>query len=44
MPSTGPIGRSLDYHRQRQLCFGDEEANRMLTGPYREPFVVPEQV
>ncbi len=38
------LGRSLEYDPQAQRCFGDEEANRMLTRRYREPFVMPEDV
>jgi predicted dehydrogenase len=38
------LGRSLNYDPDRQEVLGDEEANRMLHGTYRAPFVIPEQV
>jgi predicted dehydrogenase len=38
------LGRTLRFDAQAERFVGDAEANRMLTRPYRGPFVVPEQV
>ncbi|MGH9455444.1 MAG: Gfo/Idh/MocA family protein, partial [Terriglobia bacterium] len=38
------LGRTLHYDPDHQQVLGDEEANRMLHGTYRAPFVVPEHV
>lgn len=38
------LGRTLRFDAQAAKFLGDEDANRMLTHPYRKPFVVPEQV
>ncbi len=38
------LGRTLQYDPDHQQVLGDEEANRMLHGDYRTPFIVPEQV
>ncbi len=38
------LGRSLDFDPATLTFPHDEEASRMLTRPYREPFVVPEKV
>ncbi|MGE5295998.1 MAG: hypothetical protein ACM3VT_14330 [Solirubrobacterales bacterium] len=38
------LGRTLNFDPQQQRCVQDDEANRMLTREYREPFVVPSQV
>jgi hypothetical protein len=37
-------GRALRFDAQAEKFLGDEDANGMLTHPYREPFTVPEQV
>jgi len=37
------LGRSLNFDPQKQR-YVDDDANRMLTRNYREPFVVPEEV
>jgi len=38
------LGRTLHFDPATEQVIGDEEANRMLRGTYRAPFVVPEQV
>ncbi|MHC4518729.1 MAG: Gfo/Idh/MocA family protein [Planctomycetota bacterium] len=38
------LGRSLDFDPKAQRFVDDKEANRMLTRPYRKPFVVPAKV
>jgi len=38
------LGRMLRFDARSEKFVGDADANRMLTRPYREPFVVPEQV
>jgi len=38
------LGRSLTFDPVQQVVVGDEEANRMLKGEYRAPYVVPETV
>ena len=38
------LGRTLNFDPETEQVIGDEEANRMLRGTYREPFVVPEKV
>lgn len=35
------LGRSLDFDPVKEQVIGDEEANKMLTRDYRQPFVVP---
>ena len=35
------LGRSLDFDPAKEQIIGDDEANKMLTREYREPFVVP---
>jgi predicted dehydrogenase len=36
------LGRTLNWDPDRQLVTGDEEANRLLRRPYRQPWVHPE--
>jgi hypothetical protein len=36
--------RVLDFDPATESFRNDDEANRMLTRPYRAPFVVPESV
>jgi predicted dehydrogenase len=38
------LGRTLRFDPETEQVIGDEEANRLLRGSYREPFVVPEKV
>jgi predicted dehydrogenase len=38
------LGRRLKFDAGSQRFIGDEEANAMLKGPYREPYVIPEHV
>ena len=38
------LGRTLNFDPEKEEVIGDEEANRLLHGHYREPFVVPEKV
>ena len=42
--ATYRLGRTLRFDAQTERFIGDPEADRMLSRPYREPFVVPEQV
>ena len=37
------LGRSLQWDAQRQQVTGDEEANRLLTRPYRAPWTHPSE-
>ena len=32
------LGRKLDWDPARERCIGDEEANRMLARPHRDPW------
>jgi predicted dehydrogenase len=38
------LGRTMRFDPEQEQVIGDEEANRMLRGTYRTPFVVLEQV
>jgi predicted dehydrogenase len=38
------LGRTLQFDPAQEQVIGDEEANRLLRGSYREPYVVPEEV
>jgi len=38
------LGRSLRFDPDKEQVIGDEEADRLLRGTYRAPFVVPEAV
>jgi hypothetical protein len=38
------LGRSLDFNPQTLRCPHDNEANALLTRPYRAPFIVPENI
>lgn len=42
--STYRLGRELRFDSEAERFIGDPEADGMLAHPYREPFVVPEQV
>jgi predicted dehydrogenase len=42
--STFTLGRRLVFDEGTETFVGDDEANRMLTRRYREPFVVPASV
>ena len=36
------VGRTIQFDPEKQEIIGDEEASRLLTRDYRDPFVVPE--
>jgi predicted dehydrogenase len=38
------VGRTLHWDAKNMKCIGDDEANELLTRPYRAPYVVPKQV
>jgi predicted dehydrogenase len=38
------LGRTLQYDPAQEQVIGDDEANRLLRGTYRAPYVVPEQI
>ena len=38
------LGRSLRFDPETEQVIGDQEANRMLRGHYRKPYIVPEKV
>ncbi len=38
------LGRTLNFDPVKEIVIGDEEANRMLHGTFRAPYVVPEKV
>jgi len=38
------LGRTLKFDPEKEMVIGDEEANRMLKGTFRAPYVVPEKV
>ena len=38
------LGRTLHFNPETEQVIGDEEANRLLRGSYRAPYVVPETV
>jgi predicted dehydrogenase len=38
------LGRTLNFDPSSEQVIGDDEANRLLRGTYRDPFVVPENV
>jgi hypothetical protein len=38
------LGRALKFDPVREQVINDDEANRMLRGKYRAPFVVPDDV
>jgi predicted dehydrogenase len=38
------LGRTLKYDAKAEKYIGDEEANKLLTRQYRQPYVVPETV
>src|SRR5580704_10441527 len=38
------LGRSLKFDPAGEQVIGDDEANRMLRGTYRAPYVVPEEI
>jgi hypothetical protein len=37
-------GRTLTFDTKAERFVGDPEADKLLTRPYRSPYVVPEQV
>ncbi len=38
------LGRTLQFDPETEQVIGDDEANRLLRGTYRAPYVVPEEV
>jgi predicted dehydrogenase len=38
------LGRTLRFDPTKEQVIGDDEANRMLRGTYRAPYVVPEEI
>jgi Oxidoreductase family, C-terminal alpha/beta domain len=38
------LGRALRFDPAKETVIGDDEANRLLRGSYRPPYVVPEEV
>jgi predicted dehydrogenase len=38
------LGRTLSFDPETEQVIGDDEANQLLRGTYRAPFVVPEEV
>jgi len=38
------LGRTLRFDAAQEQVLGDDEANRMLRGNYRAPYVVPEEI
>jgi len=38
------LGRTLHFDPEAEQVIGDEEANKLLHGTYRAPYVIPEQV
>ena len=38
------LGRALKFDSEKEQVIGDDEANALLRGTYREPYVVPEEV
>ena len=38
------LGRTMRFDPVQEQVIGDEEANRMLRGSYRAPYIVPEQI
>src|SRR5258708_19516463 len=38
------LGRTLRFDPAQEQVIGDDEANRMLRGTYRAPYIVPEQI
>jgi len=41
---TYRLGRTLEFDPETEQFIGDDEANKLLTRPYRKPFVVPRKV
>ena len=42
--TTYTVGRTLSFDPKAEKFVGDDEANKLLTRPYRPPFVVPDTV
>ena len=38
------LGRALRFDSAQEQVIGDEEANRLLRGSYRAPYIVPEEI
>ena len=41
---TYTLGPKLDFDAQTEKFIGNADADKLLTRPYRAPYVVPEQV
>ncbi|MFW6162863.1 MAG: hypothetical protein ACODAJ_08820, partial [Planctomycetota bacterium] len=41
---TYRLGRTLEFDPEKEQFVGDPEADKLLTRPYRAPYVVPEKV
>ena len=42
--TTYQLGRKLEFDAKSEKFVGDDQANQLLTRPYRAPFIVPETV
>jgi predicted dehydrogenase len=42
--AAATVGRTLRFDPATERCAGDDEANRLIKPPYREPYVVPDVV
>ena len=38
------LGRTLQFDSAKEQVIGDDEANRLLRGSYRAPYIVPEEI
>jgi hypothetical protein len=38
------LGRQLDFDPVAEQFIGDEDANKMLTRDYRQPYILPEKI
>ncbi|MCA9156630.1 MAG: hypothetical protein KDA38_17710, partial [Planctomycetales bacterium] len=42
--TTYQLGRQLTFDPKTEQFVGDDQANQLLTRPYRAPFIVPDKV